>query len=277
MKGRIDRGEDEQEHKETMNMKTGRTGRQAAITLFIVAGVLIFSPERGTAQEDPALAPVAAMEEAPGEQSITFAVLLRQGGWAMWPLGFFSLVMIFLIVRNALMLRPRTLMRNDLHAEIETRMAEGRVAETRELCAKNSSLLTFVLDAGLERISEHDTDIEHVKEAIEEAGNEQMVTYMKPINYLSIIGGTAPMLGLLGTVSGMIKAFQAISVGGMGNPEQLAGHIGEALITTATGLVIAIPAMISYFMFKNNFIKQMSIMERTVSHWMNMYRNASTR
>jgi biopolymer transport protein ExbB len=101
-----------------------------------------------------------------------------------------------------------------------------------------------------------------------------MVTFMKPINFLSIIGGTAPMLGLLGTVSGMIKAFALIAQGNMGDPAKLAGAIGEALITTATGLVIAIPAMISYFLFKNNFIKTMSTMGRMVGHYMNIYRYA---
>ena len=80
------------------------------------------------------------------------------------------------------------------------------------------------------------------------------------------------MLGLLGTVSGMIKAFSIISQGGMGDPGKLAGSIGEALVTTATGLVIAIPAMIAYFIFKNNFIKSMSSMGRLIGHFMNLYR-----
>ena len=82
------------------------------------------------------------------------------------------------------------------------------------------------------------------------------------------------MLGLLGTVSGMIKAFSIIAQGGMGDPGKLAGSIGEALITTATGLVIAIPAMIAYFLFKNNFFKTMSTMGRLVGHYMNVYRYA---
>ena len=80
------------------------------------------------------------------------------------------------------------------------------------------------------------------------------------------------MLGLLGTVSGMIKAFSIISQGGMGDPGKLAGSIGEALVTTATGLVIAIPAMIAYFIFKNNFIKSMSSMGRLMGHFINLYR-----
>lgn len=216
---------------------------------------------------------VAGAEEA-AVQKTTFMELLKQGGWTMWPLGFFSSAVLYFIIRNMMLLRPKNLLRADLKEEIESKLAANNVAGVREICQNNPSLMTSVLDAGLERISEDDFDAAHVAEAIEEAGNEQMVTFMKPINYLSIIGGTAPMLGLLGTVSGMIKAFQTIAAGGMGKPELLAGNIGEALITTATGLIIAIPAMIAYFIFKNNFIKHMSTMGRMVSHFLSVYRNA---
>lgn len=214
--------------------------------------------------------------EAAGEvvQKTTFMELLKQGGWSMYPLGLFSSAMLFFIIRNSMLLRQKTLLRADLKEDIEGALAKADVAGAREICQNNPSLMTSVLDAGLERVNEQDFDPAHIAEAIEEAGNEQMVTFMKPINYLSIIGGTAPMLGLLGTVSGMIKAFQSIAAGGMGKPEVLAGNIGEALITTATGLVIAIPAMICYFIFKNNFIKHMSTMGRMVSHFLAVYRNA---
>lgn len=200
--------------------------------------------------------------------------MLKQGGWAMWPLGLFSSAMIFFIIRNFLLLRTKTLLRLDLKEELASKLSATDVDGARELCNASPCLMTSVLDAGLERISDKDFDAAHVNEAIEDAGNEQMVSYMRSINYLSIIGATAPMLGLLGTVSGMIKAFQTMSTKGMGNPEQLAGNIGEALITTAAGLIIAIPAMIAYFVFKNNFIKNMSTMGRQVSHFMAVYRNA---
>ena len=81
---------------------------------------------------------------------------------------------------------------------------------------------------------------------------------------LSVIGATAPMIGLLGTVSGMIKAFQTIGTQGMGKPEVLAGNIGEALVTTATGLIIAIPAMLFYYSFRNSFIKTAASLGRNV-------------
>jgi len=224
------------------------------------------------------VAAAARAQDAGGEvQTMTIADMLKQGGWAMWPLGAFSVATLFFIVRNTLLLRPKTLLRADLKPEIEAKISIRDLAGVREICQNNPSLMTSVLDAGLERISESDFDPAHVMEAIEEAGNEQMVSFMKPINYLSIIGGTAPMLGLLGTVSGMIKAFQTIAAGGMGKPELLAGNIGEALITTAAGLIIAIPAMIGYFIFKNNFIKHMSTMGRMVGHFMNVYRNTAGR
>lgn len=76
-------------------------------------------------------------------------------------------------------------------------------------------------------------------------------TVLRWIQYLNVIATVAPMVGLLGTVSGMIGAFQTIATGGMGKPELLAGDIGEALITTATGLTIGIPAMIAFFVLRN--------------------------
>lgn len=209
-------------------------------------------------------------------ETVSLEALIQQGGWAMYPLGLFSLAMLYFIIRNSLMLRERAMLRPDLKDEIEAFMRRRDVAGLRALCAEHDSLMTTVLDAGMQRVEEAgEFDPSLVMEAVEDMSNEQMVGFMKPINYLSIIGGTAPMLGLLGTVSGMIKAFSVISQGGMGDPGKLAGSIGEALITTATGLVIAIPAMMAYFVFKNNFIKTLSTMGRLVGHYLNVYRFAN--
>ncbi|VGO22828.1 MotA/TolQ/ExbB proton channel family protein [Pontiella sulfatireligans] len=253
-------------------MKKGYLGIVAMLVLFV--GIML--PIATTLAQESAGAPVAEAQLEVAD-SVTFGALIKQGGWAMYPLGLFSLAMFYFIIRNVMLLKEKNMLREDLKPQFDALMAKRDVAGIRQLCAENDSLLTAVLDAGMERISEeHEYDSVHVMEAIEEAGNEQMVTFMKPINFLSIIGGTAPMLGLLGTVSGMIKAFALIAQGGMGDPSKLAGAIGEALITTATGLVIAIPAMIAYFIFKNNFIKSMSTMGRLVGHYLNIYRYGKT-
>lgn len=85
---------------------------------------------------------------------------------------------------------------------------------------------------------------------------------LRAIQYLNVIATVAPMVGLLGTVSGMISAFQTIAAGGMGKPELLAGDIGEALITTATGLTIGIPAMVGYFFLRNRLDTQLELLEK---------------
>ena len=114
-------------------------------------------------------------------------------------------------------------------------------------------------------------DIDSMEKAMEAASVHEITAGLKPINYLSIIAQIAPMLGLLGTVSGMIKAFQKIGLGGMGKPELLASNIGEAMITTAAGLIIGIPAMFFYFYLKSRYMSNVSQLTRvlgTLSHQM---------
>jgi biopolymer transport protein ExbB len=183
----------------------------------------------------------------------------------MWPLGLMSVAMVYFIVQNALALREKVLLRPDLTPEFVKLMKDRKIVEAHTLCKENETLFTYVFGAGLERCStKREINFQKVKEAIEEASTEEVTSYMKPIDYLSIIGATAPMLGLLGTVSGMIKAFQTIGKVGMGKPQDLAGNIGEALITTATGLIIAIPAMLCYYYFRNSFIKSTASMGRSI-------------
>jgi biopolymer transport protein ExbB len=202
--------------------------------------------------------------EGAEEVELTLGQMIAQGGWAMIPLGLLSIAMFGFILQNALLLREKKMLRTDLMPGLRKSLANRAIGEAATLCRTETSLLTTVMGAGLERCDVEDLDMENIKEAIEEASTEQMAAYMKPINYLSIIGAIAPMLGLLGTVSGMIKAFQHIGTKGMGNPAELAGNIGEALVTTATGLIIAIPAMLFYFYFKNSFIKTMATLGREI-------------
>ncbi|AKJ64099.1 MotA/TolQ/ExbB proton channel family protein [Kiritimatiella glycovorans] len=224
----------------------------AVMALVLFAAAAAWAQEEGAAAEDP-------------EKMLTLWDMIKAGGWAMVPLLLCSLATVTFIVQNALVLSEKKMLRPDLVPGLKRKMADKDLAGVKEVCSSERSLLTDVLGAGLERCGgADDLEMENVKEAIDEAGTEQMATYMKPINYLSIIGAVSPMLGLLGTVIGMVKAFQTIGTQGMGRPEMLAANIGEALITTATGLIIAIPAMLFYFFFRNNFTKYMATMGRTV-------------
>jgi biopolymer transport protein ExbB len=228
-----------------------------AFCLSLVAGPVAFAQE---AAEEAADAPVVE-----NVQKTTLWQMIQQGGWAMIPLGLMSMGMVYFIVQNGLALREKVLLRPDMMPEFITLMKDKKIVEAHSLCKENETLFTYVFQAGLERCSTtREINFSKVKEAIEEASTEEVTSYMKPIDYLSIIGATAPMLGLLGTVSGMIKAFQTIGSQGMGKPEALAGNIGEALVTTATGLIIAIPAMLFYYYYRNSFIKSTATLGRNI-------------
>ncbi|MCF7847902.1 MAG: MotA/TolQ/ExbB proton channel family protein [Kiritimatiellales bacterium] len=199
-------------------------------------------------------------------QQVKLLELIKTGGWAMWPLGGFSFFMVVLIVQNFISLRPKTLLHTEMMPEL-IKMMLGKKCKTALIyCRKNPSMFANTFGAGLERCLDGEVgiDFNKVKESVEEASVEQMSKLMKPIDYLSIIGASAPMLGLLGTVSGMIKAFNTMGTTGMGKPELLAANIGEALITTATGLVIAIPAMFFFFFFKKGFQKTLATLGRNI-------------
>jgi biopolymer transport protein ExbB len=222
---------------------------------------LLVTAAAAFAQGDAESAAAAAMAEKTDLWS-----LLKQGGWAMFPLGAFSFFMVALIIQNFISLRAKTLLHSEQMPELLELMLQKKCKTALIYCRKHPSMFANTFGAGLERCldGEEEIDFQKVKDSVEEASVEQMSKLMKPIDYLSIIGASSPMLGLLGTVSGMIKAFHTMGAQGMGKPELLAANIGEALITTATGLVIAIPAMFFFFFFKKGFQKTLATLGRNI-------------
>jgi len=190
--------------------------------------------------------------------------LIKTGGITMIPLGLLSFFMVTFIIQNLFSLREKALLHKEMLPELLDMMMKKKVKAALIYCRKKPSMFTNTFGAGLERCIKGNVNFAKVHEAVEEASIEQSTQLMKPIDYLSIIGATSPMLGLLGTVMGMIKAFQTMGSQGMGKPEVLAGNIGEALITTATGLIIAIPAMAFYFYFKKRFDKTLATLGRNL-------------
>jgi len=138
--------------------------------------------------------------------------------------------------------------------ELDQLIGEGRVDEAIQACQEpqNQSLASYVVLAGLERYKGSEFGFAEYKAAVEEAGEEQTGRLYRKTEVLGLIGSIAPMLGLTGTVLGMITAFNTIaSTGGAAKPDELAGGIGQALVTTLMGLVVAIPTMIAFSYFRN--------------------------
>lgn len=192
--------------------------------------------------------------------------IIKQGGIIMFPLGALSVIAAGLAIYGGIATQEKKMLPLDLVPSLKENLEKLHIDEAKSTCNNNPSLLTNTLSAGLDRLSDGVLDAGSMEKAMEEASVHEITTGMKPINYLSILAQIAPMLGLLGTVSGMIKAFDKIGAGGMGKPERLAADIGEAMVTTATGLIIAIPTMFLYFFLKSKYMSNVSQLNRILGN-----------
>ena len=248
--------------------------RKAKVLALLTGVLLTAGYYTCLAQEAPAPAAGGTVEtttEEIGPQKTTFLGLVKQGGWTMFPLGLLSVAGIGLIIYGFMSVHENKMLAPHLVPGLQDNLSNLDLDQAKTICNANPCLLTNTLNAGLDRISDGVIDIDSMEKAMEAASVHEITAGLKPINYLSIIAQIAPMLGLLGTVSGMIKAFQKIGLGGMGKPELLAANIGEAMITTATGLIIGIPAMFFYFYLKGRYMSNVSQLTRvlgTLSHQM---------
>lgn len=169
--------------------------------------------------------------------------LVQAGGWLMAPILLSSIIAIGIIVERLWFLQRDRVIPTHLIGQVRQRIVQQQLDSGFIEALRGSSPLGRVLAAGL---ANRDQPRELVKESIEDTGRHVVHELERYLNSLGTIAAIAPLLGLLGTVIGMVKVFAAITVHGVGNPGVLAGGISEALITTAGGLSVAIPALIGY-------------------------------
>lgn len=167
--------------------------------------------------------------------------IIKAGDWAIIPLLACSVIGLAIILERAWALQRRRVVPRFLLEEVRRWHGEGEVDGGRIEALRTHSPLGRVLAAGLAHAH---ADRARMKEAIEEAGRHVVIELERFLNTLGTIATIAPLLGLFGTVVGMIQTFNAISVAGLGDPAPLASGIAVALINTAAGLFVAIPAYI---------------------------------
>ncbi len=173
--------------------------------------------------------------------------LVAAGGWLMAPIIACSIIAFAIIAERLWTLRIKRVIPRQLVAQVWDQAKEKKLDVERLQDLRSSSPLGRILAAGLmNRTSSRDI----MKEAIEDTGRHVVHELERYINTLGTIAAISPLLGLLGTVIGMIKVFSAITTQGVGNPSALAGGISEALITTAAGMVVAIPTLMAYRYFR---------------------------
>ncbi len=173
--------------------------------------------------------------------------LVTAGGWLMAPIIACSIIAFAIIAERLWTLRIRRVIPSDLAAQVWEWAKDKKLDMERMQTLRASSPLGRILAAGLVN---RDASREIMKEAIEDTGRHVIHELERYINTLGTIAAISPLLGLLGTVIGMIKVFSAITTQGVGNPAALAGGISEALITTAAGMVVAIPTLMAYRYFR---------------------------
>ncbi len=196
--------------------------------------------------------PAAVMAQAEeGIRGITggsiFDIFLR-GGPLMWPILVCSIAALTFILERLVGLRASIVFPQRFLANAKALIGEGKRDEAAELCASDASPFANILRSCLTR---SDGDVGATETALEEAGSRVLYDLRKNTRLLGVVADVSPVLGLLGTVWGMIKSFEQVaSAGALGRAEQLSEGIGEALLTTAFGLTVAVPAILFYHYFR---------------------------
>ncbi len=222
----------------------------AALLCCAAAGLVAWAQETAPAAEAPA-------------GGLSLFEIIRSGGPVMVLLGMLSVLALALVITYFIIVSPRREAPRDLVRRLTVLLEGNDVAACTELCDERDEIVARVVRAGL-RVAGQDRAV--VVDAMQSEGARQSATLWQQISYLNNIAVVAPMLGILGTVLGMIKAFNGIAfeVGAV-RPIVLASGIAQALVTTAAGLVVAIPVMAFYFYFRGRVQKVISAVEGIVS------------
>ncbi len=185
--------------------------------------------------------------------------IIQSGGWMMVPIIISSILALGITVERFWTLRTGQIAPRDLLARVWSWMKNNQLDSARIKELRASSSLGRVLAAGLIN-SRHGRQI--MKESIEEVASHEIHEMERYLNALGTVAAVAPLMGLLGTVFGMIQVFSEIMAQGTGQANLLAGGISEALITTAAGLIIGIPALVAHRMLQRRVDEIVVFMEQ---------------
>lgn len=184
-----------------------------------------------------------------------------------------SIWMIAIILTNALTLRHRHIIPPDLVEQTDELLRKKQAKAALSLCQGNDSLVGRMMAAGISRVGR---GFQPAMDYLAEVGQEEAMKMNHKLSYLSVIGSISPMLGLMGTVRGMIGAFaQLASSGAQPSPAQLSGNIQLALVTTFEGLLVAVPALFAYSLFRNHLARAVTEADMVVGELMSRFQGVT--
>jgi len=214
------------------------------------------------AQQESAAVTAAAEGGKPLVHNKTLMEQIREGGWVMFPIFAISVAALYLIVDGSLRTGAKKALPAQHVESVRSFFRQGDYVGAYNYCKANPSPFTNVCRVAISMLGEGKVAVEDAIFAEISKENSHMQTY---ISYLSVIGVCAPMVGLLGTVTGMIRAFSVLGSSGIGDPSSLSQAIGEVLVATASGLFIAIPAFFAFYLLRNRAAKVLHDIQDTMA------------
>ncbi|MDY5050664.1 MAG: MotA/TolQ/ExbB proton channel family protein [Candidatus Mucispirillum faecigallinarum] len=193
--------------------------------------------------------------------------LIQKGGITMYPIILLSVIALAVFLERLISLRKEKYVPKAFYEQLVSLLKKRNINEAVEVCKANKSALARISET---IITNTDLPLSRLLEVAEESGRSEVSKLDKFLPSLQTIVAIAPLLGLLGTVLGMIKIFDVIALQGTGSAEALSSGIAEALLTTAAGLVVAIPAQIFYFIAKARADAIGAALEKASSEVMNL-------
>lgn len=184
------------------------------------------------------------MASAESAETISLLELLTKGGYMMLPLVLLSIIALYIFIERVMTINREAKTPNGFTDSIRSKVIGGDINGARVLCQETDTPVARMLEKGLSRIG---SPLKNIEVSIENVGKIEVYKLEKNLSFLATISGAAPMIGFLGTVTGMIQAFIAIAQEeGAVSPKLLSSGIYEAMITTAAGLVVGILAYLAY-------------------------------
>jgi len=244
-----------------MMIRTGIFCRILALFAFFSIG-LSTAPPLFAQDEAPAAAAEAEGKPTTTSSGSSFFDILNGGGligWALWIVLFGTSLAGFALVGDSFVtVREDKIIPQDLVDRVSEAMEQGDLIKAQNITSEEPGPMANILNAGFENV---ENGFDAVQDSVSVAADLEAERIMQRVNYLNVVGNIAPMLGLLGTVQGMIFAFKNLAGGGAGQQKLLALNISMALWTTAVGLMVAIPCLAFFYFFRNRATSMILKME----------------
>lgn len=210
----------------------------------------------------------AVLPEQPTEVKLSLFELATKGGWIMIVLAVLFAIAVYIFIERFIAVSRATKYDGSFMERIREYMKEGKVDSAKALCRGNSTPISRMIEKGLSRLGRPLNDI---NSAIENVGNLEVSQLEKGVSIMAMIASAAPMIGFLGTVTGMIKAFYNMSMAGNNiDIELLSSGIYEAMVTTVGGLIVGIVAYIFHAIITTRIQKVVNLLEVKASEFMDV-------